>query len=104
MLLIVGHSDLRELKPDPRRIYASNLTLGYQRAMTISQRLLRDAKSRESTDSGAPSLDKRTVLLAVGAGNVRRGQSVSVNLLAEDRVVDVVPLWNVRSETEVVRH
>jgi hypothetical protein len=33
ILLIIGHSDLRGLKSRPRRIYASNLTLGYQRAM-----------------------------------------------------------------------
>lgn len=44
------------------------------------------------------------VLLSVGAGNVRSGQKVDLKLLAEDRVVDVVPLWNVMIEAGETRH
>jgi hypothetical protein len=104
ILLIIGHSDLRGLKSRPRRIYASNLTLGYQRAMIVSKRLLHEARSGGTTDSNIPDLDKRVVLLSVGAGNVRSGQKVDLMLLAEDRVVDVVPLWNVMTEAGEIRH
>ena len=89
LLLVVGHSDLRELNPTPRRIYASNLSLGYQRALAIRRKLLNAVK-----DQAEYSLvEKHTLLLSAGASNVRSKNGVSPEELAADRVVDIFPLW-----------
>lgn len=89
LLLVVGHSDLRELNPVPRRIYASNLSLGYQRALAIRTMLLDAIKGQADYSL----VEKHTLLLAAGASNIRGKNHVSTQELAEDRVVDIFPLW-----------
>lgn len=94
VLLIVGHVDLRELNTAPRRIYASNMSLGYQRALAASNLLTGTAGEPASPTPASSSLASRSVLLAVGATNVRDTGIVPGNRLAADRVADIVTLWN----------
>lgn len=94
VLLIIGHVDLRELNTAPRRIYASNMSLGYQRALAASKLLAERAGEPVSTAGDASSLASRSVLLAVGASNVRDSGIVAKDRLAADRVADIVSLWN----------
>ena len=94
VLLIIGHVDLRELNTAPRRIYANNISLGYQRALAASG-LLSGRAGEPVLPSRDPSpLAARTVLLAVGASNVRDTGIVAKDRLAADRVADIVTLWN----------
>jgi hypothetical protein len=94
VLLIIGHVDLRELNTAPRHIYASNMSLGYQRALATSKLLTGRAGEPVSPSSNPSSLAARTVLLAVGASNVRDTGIVAKDRLAADRVADIVTLWN----------
>ena len=94
VLLIIGHVDLRELNAAPRRIYASNMSLGYQRALAASRLLTRREGAGESSSAASSWLDDHSVLLAVGASNVRDAGVVGEDRLAADRVADVVTLWN----------
>jgi hypothetical protein len=94
VLLIIGHVDLRELNTAPRRIYASNMSLGYQRALAASKLLTGRASEPVSSSRDPSSLAARTVLLAVGASNVRDTGIVAKDRLAADRVADIVTLWN----------
>jgi hypothetical protein len=94
VLLIIGHVDLRELNTAPRRIYASNMSLGYQRALAASKLLTGTTGEPVSPSRDPSSLAARTVLLAVGASNVRDTGVVAKDRLAADRVADIVILWN----------
>jgi hypothetical protein len=94
VLLIIGHVDLRELNTTPRRIYASNISLGYQRAVAASKLLTGRAGEPASPSRDLSSLAARSVLLAVGASNVRDTGIVAKDRLAADRVADIVTLWN----------
>lgn len=94
VLLIIGHVDLRELNTTPRRIYASNMSLGYQRALAASKLLAGSASQPVSASRDPTSIAARTVLLAVGASNVRDTGIVANDRLAADRVADIVTLWN----------
>ncbi len=87
-LLIIGHVDFRELNSTSRHIYASNLSLAYQRA------LVTQAKIEESGAVDTRALAQRTVLLSVGAKNVRENKDVPSDLLAQDRIAEIIPLWN----------
>jgi hypothetical protein len=94
VLLIIGHVDLRELNTAPRRIYASNMSLGYQRALAASKLLSGKAGEPVSPSGDSSSLAARAVLLAVGASNVRDAGIVGKDRLAADRVAEIVTLWN----------
>jgi hypothetical protein len=94
VLLIIGHVDLRELNTAPRRVYASNMSLGYQRALAASKLLTGRAGEPASPAGDPSSLAARAVLLAVGASNVRDTGIVAKDRLAADRVADIVTLWN----------
>ena len=91
---IIGHVDLRELNTTPRRIYSNNSSLGYQRALAASRLLSGRAGEPVLPSRDPSSLAARTVLLAVGAGNVRDTGIIAKERLAADRVADIVTLWN----------
>jgi hypothetical protein len=94
VLVIIGHVDLRELKPQSRRIYASNLSLAYQRALATRNRITESAGTGDPGSKAASLLSSHTVLLAVGANNVRETGAVAEDLLAADRVAEIISLWN----------
>jgi len=94
VLLVIGHVDLRELNTGPRRIYASNMSLAYQRALVACNLVTGRIGGIASTSPSSSLLGARTVLLAVGASNVRENGSVSKELLAADRVAEIITLWN----------
>ena len=94
VLLIIGHVDLRELKPQSRRIYAGNLSLAYQRALMARNRITESTGTEDQGSKASSSLSSHTVLLAVGANNVRETGAVGKDLLAADRVAEIISLWN----------
>src|SRR5215467_190372 len=59
VLLIIGHVDLRELNPAPRRIYANNISLGYQRALAASNLLSGKAGEPPSSSRDTSTLSAR---------------------------------------------
>jgi hypothetical protein len=59
LLLIIGRCDYRELRPEIRRVYATNLSLAYQRALSVKELLC-----------GLGRVKPTAVLLSAGASNV----------------------------------
>lgn len=94
VLLIIGHVDLRELNIGPRRIYESNMSLAYQRAIAASNLVTGKAGEGGPASRDSSSLAARTVLLAVGASNVRETGNIGKDRLAADRVAEIITLWN----------
>lgn len=90
VLLIIGHVDLRELKSQSRRIYASNLSLAYQRAL-VTRNTITGSPGTEAQGSES-SLPAHAVLLAVGANNVRETGAVGEVQLAADRMAEIICL------------
>jgi hypothetical protein len=93
VLLVIGHVDLRELNTGPRRIYESNMSLAYQRAIAAGTLVTGKAGGRGPAPPDSP-LAARTVLLAVGASNVRETGNIGKDRLAADRVAEIITLWN----------
>lgn len=94
LLLIIGHVDLRELKPQTRQVYASNLSLAYQRAVATQSQIAADIGKDKNDSKAASALASNAVLLAVGANHIRDSGEVSKDHLAADRVAEIVALTN----------
>jgi hypothetical protein len=69
-VVAVGHVDFRELQMQPRKIYGDNLSLAYQRAVSVQTYLA----------------GKSIFLLTAGASHVNTRDP---NLLLEDRMVEI---------------
>ncbi len=89
LLLLIGRCDLRELKPATRQTYTDNLSLSYQRALSVEHYLLEEKPGAWPAASG--ETPQRTVLLAGGASQL--GSKADPGLLRRDRVVELVAFW-----------
>jgi hypothetical protein len=94
LIFIVGHSDIRDLKPKGRARFGNNGNLAYQRAQAVRTLLLE--RQTDNAPQGGPSQttlhSPSTVVLNAGANLVgdahaRRGDFES------DRSVEIISIW-----------
>ncbi|MGB8032047.1 MAG: hypothetical protein WCF30_20540 [Terracidiphilus sp.] len=89
LLLIIGRCDIREMTPKTSKIYGSNLSLAYQRALSVRQYLLEPKPG--TWPAASDEMAVRVIPLVGGASHI--GRSVDPALLREDRVVELTSFW-----------
>ncbi len=94
LLLLIGRCDLREMTPETSKTYGSNLSLAYQRALSVRQYLL--GPKPGSWPAVSDEMAERVLPLTGGASHI--GRSVEPDLLREDHVVELTSFW-VQSKT-----
>ena len=92
-VVIVGHVDRRELSRSSRRIYGTNFTLAYNRALAVKGYLARDPRLKNISN-----LQNRIVVLSAGPNYI--GAGTTSDQMAEDRGVEVLPYWAGLSNAE----
>lgn len=92
-LLIVGRVDIRELNPKTRERYTENFTLAYQRGTAVRTQLF-------TATASPPRLAKNAErALVMSAGAQATGDRLPTEVLASDRVVELLPFWVVEEKT-----
>jgi len=100
LILLVGRTDKRQLNSDGRRIYNDNFTLGYQRAVSMRDYLLKRYKavSPQKMPLTSDEFARRIVVLTGGPGHINAKTSKSD--MSEDRCVEVFVYWNSKPNLE----
>lgn len=89
LLLLIGRCDRREMTRETSKTYGSNLSLAYQRALSVRQYLL--GAKPGAWPAASDEMTERAVLSVGGASHI--GRSVAPALLREDRVVELASFW-----------
>lgn len=86
-LFVVGRCDIQELRPGARARYTENLSLAYQRGISV-----RDFLAGNLTSDRVKQFDRRLLVMVGGATQSRPED------LAKDRRVELIPFWIVEAK------
>jgi len=101
LILLVGRTDKRQLNSEGRRLYSDNFTLGYQRALSMKDCLLKRYKkdvSAQKMPLTSDALAQRMVVLTGGPDHI--DPKTSKSDMSEDRCVEVFVYWNNKPNLE----
>ena len=93
-IVLVGHSDLRELRPKSHRLLGDNGNLAYQRGQSVKNLLISRYAAASASASGVGSKTSLPAIIVLNAGASQGGDARAHPAdLGTDRAVEILSFW-----------
>jgi len=93
-IVLVGHSDLRELRPKSHRLLGDNGNLAYQRGQSVKNLLISRYAAATVSASGVVSKTSLPAIIVLNAGASQGGDARAHPAdLSTDRAVEILSFW-----------
>ena len=97
LVLVVGRVDKRQLRSEGRRLYGSNFTLAYQRAVSMRTYLVQRYRGAAVQKKAPLTSEEFASRIAVTAGGPNHIEiKTDPSSLSDDRSVEVFSYWNTK--------